>query len=123
MTQPPAAALAALAALRERFAASAERTVAAFRAFAHQLAASPAAPDVVEALRCELHRVHGTAGTYGFAEASRLAASLEAEVVRWAGDPRVDRDQRAAIVDRFADALAASLHDGRPARVSLPGSS
>ena len=60
-------------ALRERFRASTLRTCAAFRTLGMQLAATPDAPEVVDAVRRELHRVHGTAGSYGFREASKLA--------------------------------------------------
>lgn len=106
---PPAAALAALAALRERFLASTENTLTAFRGFARQLALSPAAPAVVEGLRRELHRVHGTAGTYGFTEASRLAARMEEQAVRWAAAPDLDVERRAVIVEHFVEALAAAF--------------
>jgi chemotaxis protein histidine kinase CheA len=106
---PPAAALAALAALRERFLASTENTLSAFRGFARQLAVSPAAPAVVEGLRRELHRVHGTAGTYGFTEASRLAARMEEQAVRWAAAPHLDVERRAVIVEHFVEALAAAF--------------
>lgn len=66
-----------LAKLRERFAATAGNTLKAFEVLADQLQRTPTAPEVVDALRRELHRVHGTAGSYGFLEASRLSAALE----------------------------------------------
>jgi CheY-like chemotaxis protein/HPt (histidine-containing phosphotransfer) domain-containing protein len=95
----------ALRVLRERYRATIGNTVAALRQIAAQLAASPTAPEVVDALRRELHRVHGTAGSYGFADASRLAAELEQAAVRWAIDPALDTDRRAAMTSEFADAL------------------
>jgi CheY-like chemotaxis protein/HPt (histidine-containing phosphotransfer) domain-containing protein len=99
----------ALAALRERYRATSATSVAALRRLAAQLAAMPAAPDVIEALRRELHRVHGTAGTYGFPEASRLAAQLEERAILWAADPALDHARRAAMTAHFAEALEARL--------------
>lgn len=95
----------ALALLRERYRAASGNTVAAFEALARQLRATPDAAEVTETLRRELHRVRGTAGTYGFAEASALAASLEERAIRWHADPALERDRRAAIIEHFAGAL------------------
>lgn len=100
-----AGAAAALQLLRERFRATMSNTFAAFSAFASQLATTPAAPQVVEGLRRELHRVHGTAGSYGYMEASRLAAKVEERAIRWAADPTLDREQRATIIEHFVSAL------------------
>jgi DNA-binding response OmpR family regulator/HPt (histidine-containing phosphotransfer) domain-containing protein len=96
----------ALRALRARFRATSANTVDAFRQLARQLAAAPDAPEVVEALRRELHRVHGTAGSYGFMDASRLAGKIEQRVQRWATDSVHEHAQRATIVEHFATALA-----------------
>jgi CheY-like chemotaxis protein/HPt (histidine-containing phosphotransfer) domain-containing protein len=96
----------AMRALSERFRASGERTCEAFRVLAAQLDATPTAPEVIEAIRRELHRVHGTAGTYGYHEASRLAAKLEERALRWAADPSLDREQRGRMIDQLAGVLA-----------------
>lgn len=98
-----------LAKLRERYLASSGNTLSAFTRLAEQLAQNPTAQAVVDALRRELHRVHGTAGSYGFHEASRLAGALEPVAVQWAAQPTLDRDRRAAIVRQFVRALAAAL--------------
>jgi CheY-like chemotaxis protein/HPt (histidine-containing phosphotransfer) domain-containing protein len=103
----------ALRALRERYRGTAANSVAAFRRLASRLAANPGASDVVEALRRELHRIHGTAGTYGFAQASVLAGKFEELAIRWAADPDADRDRRATMTEHFANALEA--HIGAPA--------
>lgn len=100
---------AVLAQLRAKYLASSGNTLAAFTSLAEQLQKDPAAPEVVEALRRELHRVHGTAGSYGFHEASRLAGALEPVAVKWATDVNLDRDRRAAIVRQFVRSLGASL--------------
>ena len=99
----------ALAKLRERFAATSGNTIAAFAQLADQLQRTPAAPAVVDALRRELHRVHGTAGSYGFHEASRLAGALELVAVRWAADPALDASRRGTIVRQFVHGLSSAI--------------
>jgi len=99
----------ALRVLRERYRVTIANTVAAFRRLSAQLAVIASAPEVVEALRRELHRVHGAAGSFGFPEASRLAAELEDAAVRWMADPSLDSDRRAAMIADFANELEACV--------------
>jgi CheY-like chemotaxis protein len=110
---------AALAALRERYRASVANTVAGFRYLAAQLTVKPENAEVLESLRRELHRVHGTAGSFGFPDASRLAGVLEARAVRWAAEPTFDRGARGAIIAHFASALEAHVC-GMPAPPAPP---
>jgi CheY-like chemotaxis protein len=110
---------AALAALRERYRASVANTVAGFRYLAAQLTVKPENAEVLESLRRELHRVHGTAGSFGFPDASRLAGVLEARAVRWAAEPTFDRGARGAIIAHFASALEAHVC-GTPAPPAPP---
>ncbi len=105
---------AALAAMRERFASTAANTVAAFERLAQQLETSPDTAALLTALRRELHRVHGTAGSVGFEEASRLAASMETLATRWLDDPALDGERRGALVMRFAQSLRESLAQPAP---------
>lgn len=108
-------------ALRERFRASTLRTCAAFRTLGIQLSATPDAPEVVDAVRRELHRVHGTAGSYGFREASNLAAKLEERAIRWATDAELDRDVRGAMIIEFAEVLTLAVGDQEvPATAAAP---
>lgn len=99
----------ALRVLRERYRITIANTVAAFRRLSAQLAVIASAPEVVEAVRRELHRVHGAAGSFGFPEASRLAAELEDAAVRWMADPSLDTDRRAAMIADFANELEACV--------------
>ena len=99
----------ALAAMRERYASAAANTVAAFERLAEQLETAPIAVPLLTALRRELHRVHGTAGSVGFEEASRLAASMETLATRWLDDPSLDGERRGAVVAQFARSLHESL--------------
>lgn len=110
-----------LAQLRKRYLASSGNTLAAFAQLADQLQVTPDAPEVVETLRRELHRVHGTAGSYGLHEASRLAGALEPVAVRWTTDPALDRGRRSAIVKQFVRSLTTALADSGPS--GTPGSS
>lgn len=95
----------ALTALREHFRASSGSIVASFERYAAQLSAMPTSPRALEALKVELHRVKGTAGGYGFVDASALAMKLEDRATAWSKDPELDRDHRATIVSHFATAL------------------
>lgn len=105
---------AVLAKLRERFAASSGNTLKAFESLADQLQRTPSAPEVIDALRRELHRLHGTAGSYGYHEASRLAATLEMLVSTWQSDAQRDRERRSAIVRTFAVSLATAFDGASP---------
>jgi DNA-binding response OmpR family regulator len=99
----------ALRTLRERFRETSAGTIALLEDLARQLGADPAAPETIAALRRELHRVHGTAGSYGFSEASRLAAKLEQRVGSWEADQSLERTQRATIIGHFVSALRLAM--------------
>ena len=88
----------ALRTLRERFRETSAGTIALLEDLARQLGAEPAASETIAALRRELHRVHGTAGSYGFSEASRLAAKLEQRVATWESDDSLEGPQRGSSV-------------------------
>lgn len=97
--------------IRNRFRATRENTLEAFRRIASQLGADPGAAEVIEALRRELHRIRGTAGSFGFADASKLAGAFEERAIRWSADPSLEREQREANLLRFISALDALLSE------------
>jgi chemotaxis protein histidine kinase CheA len=103
-----------LRALQERYRGTVASTLELLREMARELSAVPAAPQTLDALRRELHRVHGTAGSYGYDLASRVASTLEACVIRWSVDPLLDRDERGAVVDRFVAELEAAFQRNEP---------
>ena len=109
-----AAAAQKIAELRLRILAGAPATVDAFLALAASMERQPAAIEVLETLRRELHRLRGTAGSFGFSEVSELSGALEERVVRWAEEPGLETAARAAMVTRFATSLrgAFGLPDG-----------
>ena len=115
----------ALTALREHFRASSGPIVATFERLATQLTTAPASPRALEALKRELHRVKGTAGSYGFLDASTLATRLEERVEAWSKDPTLELDGRAANISHFASALRLAFQhpveaDRLPALTAAP---
>jgi len=94
---------------RRQFLAVARGTVDAFAQLGEQLAARPDAAELLTPLRRELHRLNGSAATFGFPRLGRMAAALESAVKKWAADPQLDRDRRAPIVTRFTKALEAEV--------------
>jgi CheY-like chemotaxis protein len=115
----------ALAALREHFRASSGPIVATFERIARQLTTAPTSPRALEALKRELHRVKGTAGSYGFLDASTLATKLEDRVAGWVADPQLELDGRATIIDHFGSALRLAFQnpveaDRLPALAAAP---
>lgn len=109
---------AALAAMRRRYANTSRGIIATFEQIGEQLSGSPASDDLLNALRRELHRVHGTSGSLGFHEASRMTGAMEGVVRRWSTDPALDRERRSGIVVRFSRALdtmiAATVDEDAP---------
>jgi CheY-like chemotaxis protein len=95
----------ALSALREHFRTSSAPIVATFERLATQLTTAPTSARALESLKRELHRVKGTAGSYGFVDASTLATRLEVRVESWSKDPELDRESRATIINHFGSAL------------------
>src|SRR5947208_12865319 len=65
--------------------------------------------DALDALRRETHKVHGSAGSYGFMEASRLAAGMEATVKDWAARPDEPDVERGSLARWFVKRLAELL--------------
>jgi DNA-binding response OmpR family regulator/HPt (histidine-containing phosphotransfer) domain-containing protein len=111
-----------IARLRERFRATQSNTVAAFDRLAAQLATDPKAAEVLEALRRELHRLRGTAGSFGFNEVSRLATGFEQRANNWTAYPTLELHERENAVRRFIERLerAFSEEDDDSATVEKP---
>ena len=92
-----------------RFRAESWRTVDIFRRLAMEIGVDPAARGVVERLRSEAHRVHGTAGSFGFTRASNLAAAIEERAIAWVADTDLERDRRREVVEQFVQELEKSF--------------
>src|SRR3989440_10810315 len=80
--------------LLEEYLAGMRTELAALATIAERLAAAKSDRATIEALRRAAHKIHGSAGSFGFMEASRLAAGMEATAKDWAdwpGNPEVER--------------------------------
>lgn len=95
--------------LRARYRDTSQAMLDAFRAMARRLDQAPDDVTTLESLRRELHRIRGTAGSFGFHGANRIAKALEDRAIRWSADPQLDVTRRAALVASFAEALGLAL--------------
>ena len=85
-------------------------------AIADRLTAVPGDKVALEELRRETHKIHGSAGSYGFSGVSRLAAGMEETVKDWVARPD-DRDaDRGSLTRWFVGRLTEMLGLGGPAR-------
>jgi DNA-binding response OmpR family regulator/HPt (histidine-containing phosphotransfer) domain-containing protein len=107
--QPRASADEVMEQARRQFLSTTRGTLDAFDHLGIQLASQPTAEELLTPLRRELHRLNGSAATFGFPRVGRMAAALEGAVKKWVADPALDRERRAPIVARFARALRAEL--------------
>lgn len=97
--------------LRARYKASSETMLEAFRHMARRLTEAPDDVATLESLRRELHRIRGTAGSFGFMEANRIAKALEDRAVRWSSEPQLDVARRGTLVENFVAALGLALEE------------
>lgn len=110
-----ASATATLAALRRSYQAASPELCALFAAHATRVAHGPHDSDTLEALRKDLHRVRGTAGSYGFEEVSGILAALEQRVREWLLDPAaVDAATRSREILDAVGRLRAAFGDDGP---------
>lgn len=94
---------------RRQFVSAARGTLDSFAQLGAALAAEPAAEASLLAMQRELHRLHGSAATFGFPRVGRMAAALESATRKWAADPTLDPDRRAPVVARFVESLRQQL--------------
>src|SRR5881409_452595 len=103
---------------------SARAQLGVLAGLARRLSAAGGDREALERLRIETHKVHGSAGSYGFMEASRLAAGMEATVKDWVARPDeedVDRGSLATwFVRRLAEMLGVDVPPAPTATVPLP---
>src|SRR5216684_2205885 len=104
--------------------AAARAQLGVLAGLAERLVAADSDRDVIDALRRETHKVHGSAGSYGFMQASRLAAGMEATVKDWAArpdEPDVERGSLARwFVKRLAELLGLEVPDASAAPPAPP---
>src|SRR3989440_8083698 len=76
---------------------------------ADRLAVAANDTEALDRLRRETHKIHGSAGSYGFWEASRLAAGMEETAKDWVARPHEADLDRGSIAQWFVAQLAESL--------------
>jgi len=74
----------------------------------------------IEDLRHEAHKLRGSAGSFGFAQASVVAAELEDAAKQWLAHPVDDAGPRGAAARGFVRRLAAALFTKQGAAASSP---
>src|SRR2546428_14087187 len=97
------------AGLLEEYLAGMHAELATLAALAERLAAASDDREALEALRRATHKIHGSAGSYGFMEASRLAAGIEAPAKDRVPSPGHPDVGRGSIPQCFATPLAQTL--------------
>src|SRR5437879_3931223 len=88
---------------------SARSQLGVLAGLAERLFVAASDPAAIDALLRETHKVHGSAGSYGFMEASRLAAGMEATVKDWAARPDEPDVERGSLARWFVKRLAELL--------------
>ena len=90
-------------------------------ALADRLTAAGHDREALDALRREAHKIHGSAGSYGYWETSRLAAGMEDTVKDWLAQPedRGEDTDRGALARWFVVRLAQSLNVAIPPTTRL----
>ena len=91
---------------------SARAQLSVLAGLAERLVAAGGDREALDALRRETHKVHGSAGSYGFMAASRLAAGMEATVKDWAARPDEPDVERGSLARWFVRRLAELLEYG-----------
>lgn len=95
--------------MREGYLHGARDQLGGIAELAERLVAAGDDIDAIDQLRREAHKIRGSAGSFGFAQATAVAAELEEAAKQWLAQPRngvADRDQAArGYVRRLAAAL------------------
>ena len=94
--------------LREEYLAGMRAALGVLAAIGERLAAAGNDRQALEVLQRETHKIHGSAGSYGFMDASRLAAGMEATAKDWVAHSD-DRDVDRGSVTRLFVARLAEL--------------
>ena len=95
--------------LREEYLAGMRSQLGLLTTIADRLTAAGNDREALAVLQRETHKIHGSAGSYGFAEASRLAAGLEATAKDWVARPHDPDGDRGSVVRWFVTRVAEML--------------
>ncbi|HTY06697.1 MAG TPA: response regulator [Gemmatimonadales bacterium] len=94
--------------------------VKALEACAGRLDRNPSDRDALAEFRREVHKVRGSAGSYGFPEASELAAGMEETAKDWLGHAEEVRMDRGGMARWFAHRLAEFIEPDRKVDAAAP---
>jgi len=95
--------------LRDEYLAGMRATLGVLAAIAKRLTAAGNDAEALEGLRRETHKIHGSAGSFGFMEASRLAAGMEVTAKDWIARPGDTDMDRGGLTGWFVTRLAQML--------------
>jgi CheY-like chemotaxis protein len=105
--------------VRNEYLQGARDQLGAIAELAERLIAAGNDTAAIEALRRDAHRLRGSAGSFGFPQASVVAAELEEAAKQWLGHPG-DGDDRGQTARAFVRRLAAALFTKQPASAPDP---
>jgi CheY-like chemotaxis protein len=96
--------------LREEYLRNVRKRLDALALLAARLAERPdARRESLEELRREAHKIRGSAGSYGFPEATRVAGELEDTARAWLTDPAWDATRQSEIARDLVERMSAAL--------------
>jgi CheY-like chemotaxis protein/HPt (histidine-containing phosphotransfer) domain-containing protein len=95
--------------------------VSDFRSCADRLDRNPSDQEALEVFRREVHKVRGAAGSYGFPDASDLAAGMEETTKDWIANAAEVQMDRGAVARWFADRLTEFVSPDATAAAAAPG--
>ncbi len=95
--------------MREGYLQGARDQLGGIAELAERLVAAGDDVDAVAQLRREAHKIRGSAGSFGFAQASAVAAELEEAAKQWLAHPGDGASTRGAAARAFVRRLAAAL--------------
>jgi HPt (histidine-containing phosphotransfer) domain-containing protein len=95
--------------VREEYLQGARDQLGGIAELAERLVAAGNDVAALEELRREAHRIRGSAGSFGFAQATVVAGEMEDATKRWLARPEEGASERGAAARGFVRRLAAAL--------------
>jgi CheY-like chemotaxis protein/HPt (histidine-containing phosphotransfer) domain-containing protein len=106
--------------MRETYLQGARNQLGAIAELAERLITAGDDSDAVDQLRREAHKIRGSAGSFGFDQATAVAAELEEAAKQWLAQPEQGTDTRGAVARGFVRRLAAALFTKQAAAAPAP---
>ena len=106
--------------VRDEYLQGARDQLGAIAELAERLIATGEDTEAIEALRRDAHRLRGSAGSFGFPQASVVAAELENAAKQWLERPANGANDRGQAARGFVRRLAAALFTKQPPSAATP---